>query len=65
MTEADCAAKGMKYDVSTRKCVTGAPLGCGMCRDEECCGGAALGWKLCKSNCPPGQYVCMRVATCP
>ena len=38
---------------------------CGLCSNVDCCGGASLGWKLCKSNCPTGQYKCLQVATCP
>ena len=38
---------------------------CGLCTNVDCCGGASLGWKLCKSNCPKGQYKCMQVAACP
>ena len=38
---------------------------CGLCTDEDCCGGTENGWRLCKSDCPEGQYKCMQVATCP
>jgi hypothetical protein len=38
---------------------------CGLCTDEDCCGGTATGWKLCTSDCPSGQYKCMQVAACP
>lgn len=41
-----------------------AQAGCGLCSTVDCCGGASLGWKLCKSNCTTG-YKCMQVATCP
>ncbi len=38
--------------------------GCGLCSTVDCCGGASLGWKLCKSDCQRG-YKCMQVASCP
>ncbi|MCG6859357.1 MAG: hypothetical protein LJE67_14960 [Salaquimonas sp.] len=37
---------------------------CGLCTDVDCCGGAENGWKLCKSDCPSGQYRCEQVAVC-
>jgi hypothetical protein len=41
-----------------------AQAGCGLCSTVDCCGGASLGWKLCKANCNTG-YKCMQVSTCP
>ena len=37
---------------------------CGLCTDVDCCGGSENGWKLCKSDCPSGQYRCEQVAVC-
>ena len=37
---------------------------CGLCTDEDCCGGTENGWKLCKDGCPQGQYKCEQVAYC-
>lgn len=37
---------------------------CGLCTDEDCCGGTENGWKLCKNGCPEGQYKCEQVAYC-
>jgi len=43
---------------------------CGLCTTVDCCGGASLGWKLCKYNCGKDasgnqQYACCMVAKCP
>ncbi len=37
---------------------------CGLCTDEDCCGGTENGWKLCKADCPEGQYKCEQVSLC-
>lgn len=50
---------------SARNAARVAQAACGLCTNVDCCGGSANGWKLCRSNCPSGQYKCMQVATCP
>ena len=37
---------------------------CGLCTDVDCCGGSENGWKLCKADCPEGQYKCEQVSVC-
>ncbi len=38
------------------------PKGCGLCWEDDDCG---TDHKCCRSDCPDGEYKCLKVATCP